>query len=110
MNNMSIEELEKLLKLCMTTADKSKSDLYAVKKLLDSLNPDDPLYPRLVKKSERSEIRMDKILGIIDSLNRLTENMKEKSITMEDFTPEEKESVRKNLQTFRDLIVELQQD
>ncbi|MBS1268596.1 MAG: hypothetical protein MAG458_01327 [Nitrosopumilus sp.] len=110
MKNMSIEELEKFLKLCMNTADKSKSQLYATKKQLDSLNPDNPIYAQLVRKSERAEIRLDKILGVIDGLNRITENMKERSITMKDFSPEEKENIRKNLQLFRDLVVELQQD
>jgi hypothetical protein len=110
MKNITVEELEKFLKICMDTADKEKSRIYAAKKLLDSLNPDYHQQPQLVKKCERHEIRLDKIFGIIDSLNRITEDMRERSRTMEDFSQEEKDNLEQILQSFRDLIVELQQD
>ena len=71
--------IEKTTTKLMIENDKSKSNLFTLKKTLDSANPHHPLYADLIKKTERHEIFFEQIYTITDLSNRITEDFREQS-------------------------------
>ena len=71
--------IEKTTTKLMIENDKSKSNLFTLKKTLDSVDPHHPMYVDLVKRTERQEVFFEQIYTITDLSNRIIEDFGEHS-------------------------------
>ena len=89
----------------MIENDKSKSNLFAIKKTLDSTDPHHPMYADLVKKTERQEIFFEQIYSITDLSNRIIDDFKEQS----DFE-NQKQDIKEIKQRFKKIMSKVKQE
>jgi hypothetical protein len=97
--------IEKTTSKLMIENDKSKSNLFALKKTLDSTDPHHPLYADLVKRTERQEIFFEQIYNITDLSNRIIEDFREQSSYKN-----QKQDIQEICQQFKKIMSEIKQE